>query len=809
MSLNYMKCSVVVGCSLMLNFLLFSFSSFAQQIKIVNQDTKEPLAEVFIYNINQSVTAVSDSNGMVDVAIFAQKDTLVFTHPAYKTFSIPYINIGNVIALKENPVALAPVNVTASQVRKEALQVTSKIEKIDALTVQLNNPQTSADMLELGGGVFIQKSQMGGGSPIIRGFEANRVLLVVDGVRLNNAIYRSGHLQNAITIDNAILDHTDVIYGSNSVIYGSDAVGGVVNFSTKNPTFANENDTINNYGVNSYYRYATVNNERTAHLDFNIGLKKIASLTSITFSYFDDLHMGKVKNSDYPRFGEVRHFADVMNGQDTMVRKSDITLQKGTGYNQTDFLEKIRYKFSDDLFFTLNTQYSTSSDVPRYDQLSDYSGDQLKWAEWYYGPQNRLLTSLSAQITKANKWFTEAEVILSYQRIDEDRITRRFNSNDRIVRNEDVSVYALNADFHKKNDNLSEWFYGIEVIHNAVASNAFTENISTLLKSDASTRYPDGGSTLGSAATYVSYQNQFTEKATYSFGARYGYSILKASFADTMFVQLPFSSITLNNGALTGNAGLVYHPNEKWRIHVGLSSAYRSPNVDDVGKVFAKDDYVMIPNDQLKSEMAYNLEMGITKGFFDNKLKLNVVGYYTILKNAITRDFFSLNGSDSLSYEGELLQVQSNVNSEEAIVSGVSANLQAQITTEVMLKSTMNYTVGENITKGVPLGHIPPFYGRTDLVLTSDPLILSMYTKYQGWKKIADYSPFGEDNEDQATVDGTPPWWTANISAALKIKKSFMLQLAFENMLDVHYRPFASGVSGPGRNFIITMRANF
>jgi len=805
---NYMKFFSIIRYYLVLNFLMLSFFSFAQQIKVLHQETKQPLSEVFIYNSDQSVTAITDSIGIVDITVFSKKDTLIFTHPAYRTFLIPYINIGNVVYLKENPVTLDPFEVTATHVRKEALEITSKIEKIDASTIRLNNPQTSADMLELGGGVYIQKSQMGGGSPIIRGFEANRVLLVVDGVRLNNAIYRSGHLQNAITIDNAILDRTDIIYGSNSVIYGSNAIGGVVNFITKIPKFANENDTVNNYGINSYYRYATVNNERTAHLDFNLGFKKIASLTSITFSYFDDLYMGKVKNSSYPNFGEVKHYADVINGKDTMVRKSDISLQKGTAYSQTDFLEKIKYQFSKNLAFTFNTQYSTSSDVPRYDQLSDYKEDKLRWAEWYYGPQNRLLTSLSAQITKENKWFTEAEIILSFQKIDEDRITRKFNSIERVTRNEDVNVYGVNADFHKKNNNLSEWFYGVEMMHNDVVSTAFSENIITSARKDASTRYPDGGSTLSSAAAYISYKNQFTEKATYSLGSRYSYSNLNARFIDTTFIQLPFNEVTLNNGALTGNAGLVYHP-RNWKIQIGLSTAYRRPNVDDVGKVFAKNDYVMIPNDQLKSETAYNAELGITRSLFKNNLKLNVLGYYTILENAITRDFFQLNGVDSLEYEGELLQVQANVNSTEAIVYGISANLFAQITEEVMLKSTINYTVGENTTKEVPLGHIPPFYGRTDIILVSDPLTLSMYAKYQGWKKIEDYSPFGEDNEDRATVDGTPSWWTANISASMKIRKSFMFQVAFENMLDVHYRPFASGVSGPGRNFVVTLRANF
>ena len=93
-------------------------------------------------------------------------------------------------------------------------------------------------MLAQTGEVFVQKSQMGGGSPVIRGFEANKVLIVVDGVRLNNAIYRSGHLQNVITLEPSELESAEIVFGPGSVIYGSDALGGVMDFHTREPRFA-------------------------------------------------------------------------------------------------------------------------------------------------------------------------------------------------------------------------------------------------------------------------------------------------------------------------------------------------------------------------------------------------------------------------------------------------------------------------------------------------------------------------------------------------------------------------------------------
>lgn len=785
-----------------------SFSVFSQNIKVQNKESKKGVDGVFVYNKNQSKTAVSDSSGTINISTFSKKDTLIFTHQGYATFVIQKINIGNTIYLTEQAIVMPTYEIVAEQEKNEALEVTSKIDKIEAKTVQFNNPQTAAEMLELTGSVYIQKSQAGGGSPIIRGFEANRVLLVVDGVRLNNAIYRSGHLQNAITIDNAIIENTSVIYGSNSVIYGSDAIGGVVHYETKSPLFKSEIDSINNNSANAYVRYATANQEKTGHFDFSVGSKRIAAVTSVTFSDFDDLKMGGEINPDYPEFGILRNYQERINGEDVMTRKKDFTKQIGTGYSQLDLLEKISFKVSDNFLLTLNTQYSTSSDVPRYDQLTDLESNQdFKWAEWNYGPQNRLLGSLSAKIKSESKWFNKLEILTHYQKIDEDRISRKFGNDIRTTREEDVNVFGVNVDFVKFNQEKSQWYYGFELIHNTVQSTAFSEDIVTLEKTITSTRYPDDGSTLSSAGAYLTYKNKFAKNATYSLGARYSFSALSASFADTTFVNLPFSEIKTNNGALTGNAGLVYHPNKKWNIQLAVSSGFRSPNIDDVGKVFSKDDYVLIPNDQITPEYSYNGEIGITRAFGDEDLVINVVGYYTLLQDAIVRDFHSINGSDSLAYEGEVLQLQTNKNANEAEIYGASLNVKAKLSKEVSATSTLNYTVGTNTTLDVPFAHIPPLYGRTDLIIKSDPLTMAVYVKYQAQKKIEDYSPFGEDNEAQATVDGTPAWQTFNLRAEMQLSKSVSFQAALENILDVHYRPFASGVSGAGRNFIFTLRA--
>lgn len=123
-------------------------------------------------------------------------------------------------------VSLNETVVAASRGSQARTAVAQQVRVIRRTEIERMNAPSTADLLSNTGQVFVQKSQQGGGSPVIRGFEASRVLLVVDGVRMNNAIYRAGHLQNVITMDNAALDRAEVLFGPASTVYGTDALGG-------------------------------------------------------------------------------------------------------------------------------------------------------------------------------------------------------------------------------------------------------------------------------------------------------------------------------------------------------------------------------------------------------------------------------------------------------------------------------------------------------------------------------------------------------------------------------------------------------
>ena len=209
----------------MRKFLLFCCAVLpgfivAQKITVLDKISQSPIDLVYVYDEKRDKSASTDINGEVDISQFQKSDTLFFQHPTFKTKKIARKSglMLSLVFLEPIYFMIPAMDITATRNEVSVATATYSTKTIKSNTARLENPQTSADLLQQSGQVLVQKSQMGGGSPIIRGFEANRILLVVDGVRMNNAIYRSGHLQNAITVDNQFLESTEIIFGPASVM---------------------------------------------------------------------------------------------------------------------------------------------------------------------------------------------------------------------------------------------------------------------------------------------------------------------------------------------------------------------------------------------------------------------------------------------------------------------------------------------------------------------------------------------------------------------------------------------------------------
>jgi hemoglobin/transferrin/lactoferrin receptor protein len=810
-------------------FITISSRALAQfELQLFDKLTTQPIegasvSQVWVNDKTQFTNkhiAITNKKGICQIEEEAIKQLATFTisHQSIGTVSYTtYQLISNnyKLYLTNNTPQLEEAIISANRINEKAKDISRHIETINRQQLSFANQQNTADLLMNQSNVYIQKSQQGGGSPILRGFEANRVLLVIDGVRLNNAIYRSGHLQNVIRIDQHLLEKVEVLYGSGSVIYGSDALGGVVSFFTRNPELNKSPKAF--YLHNEFYnRYSSANNETTYNYNVNIGLKKWASLTSITHSNFGNVIQGKNRGAEWENVGLRPNFVKRINNQDVIINNPNQYEQTESNYRQTDFSQKILFKPSEKQQQTINFQYSNTSNVPRYDRLTDISNGLPKSAQWFYGPEKRLLLSHNWQYNISRSWFDKLNTIAAYQYIEESRNDRSFNNAWLRTRNEKVNVFSLNIDVFKR-IKTHEIRYGIDAQFNDVNSTALQTDINTQQRKALNTRYPAGGNNMSMAGLFISHNWEINSHFILNDGLRISYINTNSNLGNSLsFYSFLPPTVKQTNQALNGNIGLIYLHDAKIRFYVNVSNAFHAPNIDDLSKIFdsnSKNKMVIVPNNNLKPEQSITSEIGANLTLI-KRFKLNGNVYYTQLSNAFVLAQAKVNGADSIMYDDEMSKINMLINKQEAFVLGwhVDANMT--------LNENWNLYVAYTYTKGrvkqnegfTPLDHIPPTYGRIGSQLQLKGFRLDAYAQYSGTKKLADYNLYGEDNLQYATSTGTPSWYTLNIKLQYSIFKqgvAINLQSGVENILDTHYRLFASGISAMGRNFYLAIKLGF
>ncbi|MEO8446110.1 MAG: TonB-dependent receptor [bacterium] len=797
--------------------MLISAFGFSQTVTVIDRSDLAPVKNALLTAGN--VSATTNALGQADISGFSGEEKILVSSVDFlpQTISYQTIELMNfVIQLTDRSYRTDEIVVSANKFDENSKFLPRQIEVLNARDIGFINAQNTAKLLEKTGNIAVQYSQQGGGSPILRGFEASRILLMIDGVRLNNAIFRAGHLQNILRIDENMLSRTEVIYGAGSTVYGSDALGGVVSFYTRDPLLSLTNKGY--YNGNSFVRYSSANEEKTGHFNVNLANQKIGFIGSFTYSDFKSLRSGSnnVKNQAWLR----KFTAQRINNIDTMIANENVYLQDPTGYNQFDVLGKILFKQSEKVNHTFNFQYSKTNDIPRYDRLNTIgSNGKFSSAEWYYGPEKRMLGSYKLNLKDNKAFYDDSRIVLAFQDIEESRHNRNFGAPQKTSRIENVKVYSMNVDFNKKvkMHNLS---FGIEGNYNDVTSTAFRTNINTLVETPQSTRYPDGGSDMKTFAGYFMDSWKFSSIASATFGARYSNVNLNAEFIDTTFYkfgQLYPNGIEQSNSAITGNLGFAFLPKGDWKIYVNGTRGFRAPDVDDLAKIFETVKgtattlgNVVVPNPELGPEYTYGAELGVSK-IVANRVWVQAVGYYTWVEDAIVTLPFKYNGMDTIVYDGFPALVTANQNAQSGNIWGTSLSVNADLTNYLSLTNTVNYTYGRINTDStdLPYDHIPPLYGKSAVVVNLSKFKTEFSVIYNAWKLKKDYNLSGEDNFVDATPDGMPNWFTLNMSAAYQFNKNLQLQLDINNILDRNYRNFASGISAPGLNSVLTLRGGF
>lgn len=692
-------------------------------------------------------------------------------------------------------------------IKERYAKSTQDIKHISQKEIEFQKSQNTADLLTNTGTVAVQKSQQGGGSPILRGFEANKILLLVDGIRMNNLIYRAGHLQNIITVDENSLEQIDVLFGPASTIFGSDALGGAINMRTKNPMFLSQTDN-KVFSGNAMSRYNSANNGFTQHFDLNFAGKRWSSLSSFSYNNYGDLRMGGNSNGKNGSFGERPQYVETWNNADYLVQNKNPLIQKFSGYKQYNAMQKILFQQDEYTQHSLNLQYSTSSDVPRYDRLTDPSGSGLKYAVWNYGPQKRFLSAYKFSKQKA-LFDSDMNLGVSYQNIEESRISRKFNDDKTKSQVEKVNVFAFNADFRRKLGK-GDLLYGTEFFYDNLNSTATSSNRITGIVTPTDTRYPNGINHTFRADVFATYNEKINETTFYNLGIRTGYSSLKSTIANNSFFQLPYDIIKQDNFTYSATAGIAKNI-QSTKLVFNLASGYRVPNVDDLGKLFESvPGTLIVPNRNIAPEKSVTADLTVTFGQ-GKRIQLDNTVYYTRLFDAIVTDHFLYNGQSSVIYEGTQSEVFAMQNKGNAYIGGLSSTLKMAITKPLGIYGTVTFTKGEIMDRAgnTPLDHISPMYGKAGLKYENKVMLLDFYTLFNGKKDISDYSMNGEDNEKYAPKGGMPAWQTINFKTAFFINKNLSVYAGIENILDLQYRVFASGINASGRNLSVAAKYRF
>jgi len=684
------------------------------------------------------------------------------------------------------------------QIAQSVLSISS--DKISAFV-----PQTIAELLQKTGVITVQKSQQGGGSPILRGLEANRILLVVDGIRMNNIIYRGGHLQNIITIDPNVMEKAEVLFGPASSVYGSDAMGGVIHLITKKPELSA--DKFWTSAVTT--RYSTVNQEKMIHYYGTWSKNYWAALLSATYSDFGDLNGGRNKNSFYDhRYGYRENYYVFENGKDILKTNDRPWKQIASGYNQFDLLSKFRFSPGHTQDHILNVQYSTSSDIPRYDRLTDPDPNTiLRNADWFYGPQKRFLISYTGDFRTS----FPLKININYQQIEESRHNRRVNNFNLQRRTENADVLGVDI-LHQINTERRQLTAGIDAQFEKVKSTAFQENLISGAITEIDTRYPQGGNHMVRMGAFAMQTNYLSEKWNLQEGIRLGFASLSSDFGTKQFFNFPFDEVKQSNFIYSGNLGISYNPNRQTKWGAVIASGFRVPNVDDVGKVFESvPGNLIVPNSDLKPEKSLTTEMNFVYTGQDSRSQFQFSTYLTYLFDAIVSAPFKFNGSDSILYNNVKSRVLANQNNRIARVFGFSLDSQVPIAEDIVLQAAGAITNGRILKDegNTPLDHIPPFSGKAGLVYTSDKFNLEFNCLFNGWKHLDQYLLGGEDNEVYATAEGMPAWMILNAYGGYRFSTTVSIQLGLENILDTGYRVFASGINAPGRNLSVMLKAKF
>lgn len=744
---------------LMMILLLSGFAT-AQQVSGTVADAKHdrPLSNVNVYLDDEISGARTDIAGYF---LIRPAKSGSFTLRASLVGFLPYEKTIELAADEELTleIYLQPVNIKLGD---EVVITARRVESADftspeALTV-LNQQYLENEMARSvpesmfgASGVFLQKTNHGGGSPFVRGLTGNQVLLMVDGVRLNNATFRYGPNQYLATVDPFLINRIEIVRGGGSVTHGSDAIGGVVQVFSKNPRFSSRGLKA---GGNLYGKWMSDEMEYTGRAEVEVSDKNVAFLGGFTYSDYGDLVAGEGLGKESP-----------------------------TGYSAISGDGKLRIRVGRQNEFVMAYQYSRQDDVPRYDKII------TGYEKYHFDPQIRQLGYFRFITKNKNRWFSQVAYTASYGLSDETRLLQKEGSAKLTTEQDVVDTWGANVEILSKTGDKWSFTSGVDFYYDRVGSSK-TESQNGV---DTEKRgyYPDG-SASSSFALFTSHSYTL-QKFIFSAGARVNAYKLKVE--DPVFGDVDNSPV-----ALVGNGSVAYKLTENHQVIGSVYSAFRAPNINDLSSFGSFNYGIEVPNPDLDPEKSLTAEIGLKSRW--DKFSGSLFLYQTNLKDMIERVKSTWNGQDSI--DGEKVYTKTNFAS--AVIKGVELNLRYEITPKWIANGNLTYTYGQNETLDEPMTRIPPLNGRLGIGFI-DPSGFWASLDFLAAAK-QDRLSSADENDTRIPEGGTPGWELFNLRMGYQWK-FVTLTAGLNNIFNEAYRTHGSGVDGYGRSVWIGAKIGF
>ena len=619
------------------------------------------------------------------------------------------------------------------------------VSSIAAKQIQQNGARTTPEALMGVSGVFLQKTNHGGGSAFIRGLTGNQTLLVMDGIRINNATYRYGPNQYLNTIDMFTLKKIDILKGIGAIEFGSDAMGGVIQMETKQ----NSLKDIGKLHVSNTSKFVTHQMESTNRTEVQFAQKKWDFIGGISF----------------------KNYGDIWGG-------GNIGKQTPTGYSENNYDLKTKIKIDNKQEITISSQNTAQKNIPIYHKilLENFRINQMD-------DQIHNLHYVKYKYKGNNKLVNELIVNTSIQRSIENRSIQKNNAV--IIRNENDTIHTTGVTAEIISKPTGFWtintgfdYYKDRV--NSIASELNTSTSNQILKRGL---YPNKSTYNNSSLFSIHYIT--AGKFKLITGIRYNFLNIKITDTD-------LGNIALKPSALVTNFGINYQVNKNNAVFGSFTSGYRAPNIDDLGTLGIVDFRYEIPSYDLKPEKSLNVEIGYK--FNSQKRNFTVSMFNMQLKDIIARvivDGKVINGYN----------VYNKKNIESSYIKGAEFSYSQVLHSGFVVQTNATYTYGQSVSKNEPMRRIPPFFGQTSIAWNHKNMTLACRHQFAGNQtRLAK----GDMDDNRIGKNGTPGWNTLNIDASIALKH-LDININLMNLLNEKYKTHGSGVFGMGRAAGVTV----